>query len=228
MEPITLSTWIIRLLAAVLLGGLVGFEREYHGRPAGLRTHILVCLGAAMITVGGLALIDARGLVGDPTRISAGIITGIGFLGAGAIIRTGDLVRGLTTAACIWFVAALGILIGYGLLPIAVLAAAIELVALVGLVYLEDLIPPFHYRDVVVLAHGADPRQIESDCEGILSGKPIKILEVEADVNRGTEDARFVFHLRVRGKGMRQTVLDKLQQVRGVTQVTWRKYQTEF
>ena len=101
------------LLLAILLGGAIGLERESRGRPAGLRTHILVCLGATIIMIASTrmgeltqALSPASRIQVDPGRIAAGIVTGIGFLGAGAIIRIGDLVRGLTTAGCIWFVAA--------------------------------------------------------------------------------------------------------------------------
>jgi putative Mg2+ transporter-C (MgtC) family protein len=113
---------MLRLALAILLGGAIGLERESRGRPAGLRTHILVCLGATIIMIASTqmailsqALPQASRIQVDPGRIAAGIVTGIGFLGAGAIIRIGDLVRGLTTAGCIWFVAALGITIGQGL-----------------------------------------------------------------------------------------------------------------
>src|SRR5512143_587908 len=107
---------VLRLLLAILLGGAIGLERESRGRPAGLRTHILVCLGATIIMIASTRMGELTQVLSstsrvqvDPGRIAAGIVTGIGFLGAGAIIRIGDLVRGLTTAGCIWFVAALGI-----------------------------------------------------------------------------------------------------------------------
>ena len=105
---------MFRLGLAILLGGAIGLERESRGRPAGLRTHILVCMGATIIMIASTrmailsqALPSASRIQVDPGRIAAGVVTGIGFLGAGAIIRIGDLVRGLTTAGCIWFVAAL-------------------------------------------------------------------------------------------------------------------------
>jgi len=98
------------LLLALLLGGLIGWERERHARPAGLRTHILVCVGAALIT----EISHSFGPNGD--RIAAQVVTGVGFLGAGTIIRegTGGLVHGLTTAASLWAIAGVGIAVGYG------------------------------------------------------------------------------------------------------------------
>lgn len=102
---------ILKLVVAVVLGGLIGMEREAHGRPAGLRTHILVCTGSALFTLCSYAI---AGNQYDPGRITAQIVTGIGFLGAGTIMRQGSMVRGLTTAASIWTVAAIGIAVAIG------------------------------------------------------------------------------------------------------------------
>lgn len=102
---------ILKLVAATLLGGLIGLEREVHGRPAGLRTHILVCLGSTLFALTSYSI---AGKLYDPGRITAQIVTGIGFLGAGTIMRQGSVVRGLTTAASIWTVAAIGIAVAIG------------------------------------------------------------------------------------------------------------------
>jgi putative Mg2+ transporter-C (MgtC) family protein len=107
----TLEQITIRLVLALLAGGIVGIERERHDRPAGLRTHILVCLGSTLIT---LISIDMAGESADRTRIAAQIVTGIGFLGAGTIFRAEGGVRGLTTAAGLWVVAGIGMGIGAG------------------------------------------------------------------------------------------------------------------
>ncbi|MCC6445066.1 MAG: MgtC/SapB family protein [Armatimonadetes bacterium] len=101
----------LRLIAAAALGGAIGFERETHNRPAGLRTHILVCVGAALIT--NISIMTA-GAQFDPGRITAQIVSGIGFLGAGTIVRQGNIIRGLTTAASLWTVAGIGIAVGSG------------------------------------------------------------------------------------------------------------------
>lgn len=105
-----------RLILAIILGGLIGFEREVKKRSAGLRTHILVCLGSCLVMLTSLYVFDIyKGVVPlDPARIAAGIVTGIGFLGAGTIIRSGEAVRGLTTAASLWLVGGIGMGIGCG------------------------------------------------------------------------------------------------------------------
>lgn len=111
---------IARVLLAFVLGGVVGFERERVMRPAGLRTHMLVSAGSACFTVASVYGFDELGTVRDPARLAAQIITGIGFLGAGAIFREGASVRGLTTASSIWITAAIGIVSGLGMLALAV------------------------------------------------------------------------------------------------------------
>jgi putative Mg2+ transporter-C (MgtC) family protein len=124
---------LARLGLTVLLCGAIGLEREARGQAAGLRTHILVGVGAALFTlVSAYGFDDAPGSEPDPTRISAQIVSGIGFLGAGAIIRQGLTVRGLTTAAALWIVAAIGMAAGAGYYLGAVATTVVILVALIG------------------------------------------------------------------------------------------------
>lgn len=99
---------VLKLLFAAVLGGVVGYEREVHEHPAGLRTHILVCMGAALVTMVSMSFVNDQG------RIASQIVSGIGFLGAGTILRQGNMVRGLTTAASLWTVAGIGIAVGVG------------------------------------------------------------------------------------------------------------------
>ena len=124
----------LRLLVAAGLGGVIGAEREIHNHPAGIRTHMLVALGAGLFTVlsifgFGLEGSGSQGLV-DPTRIAAQIVSGIGFLGAGAILKDGVIIRGLTTAASLWATAAVGMAAGAGEYILAIVAAVIILVSL--------------------------------------------------------------------------------------------------
>lgn len=105
---------ILRLLLSLLCGALIGLERERGHRPAGLRTHMLVCVGACLVMVTSFWAVEKYGLSGDPLRMSAQVISGIGFLGAGTIIKAGRDIRGLTTAACLWIVACIGLAIGVG------------------------------------------------------------------------------------------------------------------
>lgn len=121
---------IFRLLLAAVLGGLVGFEREWNNRPAGLRTHILVCVGAVLATIVSVYGFNTAEIKGDQARIAAQVVSGIGFLGAGTIMRQGSMVRGLTTAASLWAVAGIGLAVGIGLYVPAVAATVLVLVSL--------------------------------------------------------------------------------------------------
>ena len=123
---------VFRLLIAALLGGAIGLERERHGRAAGLRTHILVCIGATTAVVAGLFVSYRLGFSNDPLRAGAQVISGIGFLGAGTILmRDGNHVVGLTTAAGLWTTAAIGLLVGTGFYALAVVATGIVIAAMV-------------------------------------------------------------------------------------------------
>ena len=110
-------TVVLRLFLSVLCGAVMGLERELKDKAAGLRTHILVCIGATLFMMTSVSVALSHSYAGDvdPSRIAAGVVTGIGFLGAGAIIRYGASIRGLTTAASIWVVAAIGLAVGAGM-----------------------------------------------------------------------------------------------------------------
>lgn len=131
---------VVRLLVAALLGGVLGWERERRGRPAGLRTYILVSTGSALFTLA--SVYGFSGLVPgapvDPSRVAAQIVTGIGFLGAGTILRTERSVFGLTTAAGIWIVAAIGMVAALGLYLTAIFATALAFVVLMVLRRFEE------------------------------------------------------------------------------------------
>jgi putative Mg2+ transporter-C (MgtC) family protein len=132
---------IARLLLAVVLGGMIGFEREFRDQPAGFRTHILVSLGAALFTIAGAygvaGFVGSGGASFDPTRIAAQVVTGIGFLGGGAILRYGATVRGLTTAAALWVTAAVGVAVGLGYYVGALTTGLVTVAALVVLKPIE-------------------------------------------------------------------------------------------
>lgn len=137
MPPLTDIELIRRLVTAALLGAALGFEREIRQKDAGLRTNILISVGAALFT---LMSIEISGPSGDPGRIAAQIVTGIGFLGAGAIIRTDSGVQGLTTAATVWVNAAVGVAAGGGKYHLAFIATGITLAALLVLQPIERTI----------------------------------------------------------------------------------------
>ena len=115
----------LRLVLAVVIGGLVGLEREVVHKPAGIRTHMLVCLGSALFVLATLETLPE-----ESAKIIAGVATGVGFLGAGTIFRSKSAVHGLTTAASIWVVAALGLAVGVGLYLMSLVAAVLTLLVL--------------------------------------------------------------------------------------------------
>ncbi|MDR0952638.1 MAG: MgtC/SapB family protein [Elusimicrobiota bacterium] len=116
---------LLRILVSFLLGCLIGLERQYHDKPAGFATNTLICLGATVLTM--LSINSAAWFGGDAARIAAQIVAGVGFLGAGSILRDGNKISGLTTAAGIWLVAAVGMAVGYGAFDIAFVATAAAL-----------------------------------------------------------------------------------------------------
>lgn len=127
---------VTRLLYAALMGGLIGFERELHSQPAGLRTHIILTIGSAIAMILSVSIpVRFNGLTtnGDPSRIAAQVISGIGFLGAGAIFRHGLGVKGLTTAASLWTTAIIGMAIGLGEMTLAFFSTVLVLFVLIGL-----------------------------------------------------------------------------------------------
>mgnify|MGYP001246051201 CR=1 FL=1 len=152
-EEITIA---LRIVAALVMGSLIGFERTYHGRPAGLRTHALVCLSSAalmLVTVyqnEWMTAVAAETIRTDPTRMAQGIMTGIGFLGAGVIFKEGLTVRGLTTSASIWITAAIGILIGIGFYAPAILTALATISVLSLFRWIEHLLPSEFYAHHIV------------------------------------------------------------------------------
>jgi len=117
---------IFRIFLAVALGSLIGFERELTHKPAGLRTHIFVCMGACLFTIASFYLLEENTIgTFDLTRIAAGIVTGISFIGAGSIIASKGDVKGVTTAASLWVVSAIGLMVGFGIYLLPIVAAVI-------------------------------------------------------------------------------------------------------
>ncbi len=130
LKDFSVWTVLIRILCAALMGGLIGSERGRHGRAAGLRTHILICIGAAITSLTSLYLAKDLGFGGDVARLSAQVISGIGFLGAGTIlIRNKSIITGLTTAAGMWATASIGIAIGYGFYSGALIATSVCIIS---------------------------------------------------------------------------------------------------
>lgn len=151
---------LIRLLVAMVAGGLIGLERSYYGRPAGFRTHTLVCMASSLLMLvaahhqAWLPAIVSENATVDPTRMAQGIMTGIGFLGAGVIIREGaSSIRGLTTAASIWITAAIGILAGLALYTILAIVTILTLATLTIYRLIEERLPILVYTHAFLRFH---------------------------------------------------------------------------
>ena len=142
---------VARVSAALIVGGLIGLERSYRGRPAGFRTHALVCVASALLMLvtvyqgEWMTGVPAEAIRTDPTRMAQGIMTGIGFLGAGVIFREGLTVRGLTTSASIWVTAAIGILVGIGFYVPALVGTAATILVLSAFRAIERVLPSEFY-----------------------------------------------------------------------------------
>ncbi|KQP45776.1 magnesium transporter [Brevundimonas sp. Leaf280] len=139
---------VLPVLGAVIAGGVIGFEREWRGRAAGLRTHILVSLASALLMLAAMSQADwafralpDENIVTDPTRMAHGVLTGIGFLCAGVIFRTGFSIHGLTTAASLWITSAIGILFGAGLYALGTAATVVTALILIGLRLISGRLP---------------------------------------------------------------------------------------
>jgi putative Mg2+ transporter-C (MgtC) family protein len=193
------SVRVLRLLLASLLSGLIGIEREVHGRAAGFRTHLLVGLATCLMMIvseyffrkyGGLS---SQGVVRlDPARVAAQVVTGIGFLGAGVIIKSGEVVRGLTTAACLWLVAGIGMAGGIGLYLPALIVTAVAMFNLVFLKQIERLVKKDRFYNLEIDSQGVD--NIQEEVMRIFNEKKLHVVDVgvEKDAADGTSRYHYV------------------------------------
>jgi putative Mg2+ transporter-C (MgtC) family protein len=218
---LTQEPWILlfRIFVAAALGGVLGLERDIHGRGAGLRTHLLVSAGAALfmilsthIAAFGIPTSSNFSMVSDPGRIAAQIVTGIGFIGAGVIIREGFTIRGLTTAACLWIAAAIGMASGAGLYLIAVVTTLLSLFSLVLLRGLESLYRKDVYRDLeVTVPNEVDIRLLMET----VKDKEVMIIFCGLDRNYETQMTTARMSLRLFHKGDADTlsylIIEKLE-----------------
>ena len=176
---------IWRLLVAGILGGLIGFEREMHHQPAGLRTHIILVLGAALamcISINLSMQFHTTASNGDPERLAAQVISGIGFLGAGAIFRFGAGVKGLTTASSLWTAAIIGLAVGAGYFLIGVITTAIVLFALKGLDLVEKRLIRGRMKRTIII-RGADRPGFVDEVKSALTNFDIALKSISLQKN---------------------------------------------
>lgn len=215
---------IFRVALAAAVGAVLGVERHMRGRAAGLRTNALVCMASALLIVvsRGVAMTglpaDAHFQLNvDPSRMAAGIVTGIGFLGAGAIVRLKEsLIRGLTTAAEIWFIAAIGIAIGIGAYALAGVAAGLALAILVGLHAVERRVHGVVYRTLSVEAPSDRRAEIEASCRGALDAEGITVQEVSYEIDGASRRCAIAFSIRSENKTACARVIGPLSEIDGI------------
>ena len=203
---------IVRLLLAAVLGAVVGLEREVHDHPAGMRTHLLVSVGAGTFTVLSIYAFPAAGA--DPGRIAAQIVSGIGFLGAGAILKYGATVRGLTTAASLWAVAAVGMAAGSGAWGVAIVATVIIVVSLW----------PLHIVEVRLVGGSAERMRIQVEASGTEAlGRLLEVVSKLGEHVRHlgsarTEQGSHQVELEIRSRTARERtrILTELDAIEGV------------
>lgn len=208
---------VLHLLLSVVAGGAIGLERAYHGHPAGFRTHTLVCAASALLML--LVVFHGKLILGtgmvivqiDPTRMAQGIMTGIGFLGAGVIVKEGLTIRGLTTAASIWMTAAIGIVIGLGFYFAALAAIVVALVTLSLFRWIERVLPSFQYAVLSVSYMSADPMP-EEKLGKLLDNHKIHGANTGYQLEDGGKTFRYQMTIRTRATDSFRRLADTLTQ----------------
>jgi len=215
---------VARLVLASFLGGLIGLEREIHGREAGVRTYLLVSLGSTLIMIVSEYLIfkyqgkfPSDIFRADPGRIAAQAITGIGFLGAGVIIRYKNSIRGLTTAACMWVVCAIGLAIGSGYYFFGSVASGIALVSLSGLKGIERKVSKDWFKEMMIVSEDVEG-QIDRIQE-VIDKYNIKVTNLGIKRNIQNKEITLEFRLRLRAVQPDRNILKEVFQITGVKRV---------
>jgi len=211
---------LLQLFLAMALGGLIGLEREFSNNPAGFRTHTLVCMGSALVMIISRSIVHVNeGVIGiDPLRLGAQVISGIGFLGAGTIIKDGSRVRGLTTAASLWVVACVGLAIGAGLYELSIGAALMVFTTLVILKKAESVFSGRIEEIEVLLIKGETSQQL-----GLVHAELEKMDVNVKNIKLVPQDDAFVqakFFLKM-PKGMSsEQLLEKIKLIEGISKLS--------
>lgn len=194
-----------RVAGALVIGAMIGFERTFHGRPAGFRTHALVCVASAILMIvtvyqgHWMTAVDHDAIRTDPTRMAQGIMTGIGFLGAGVIFKEGLTVRGLTTAASIWVTAAIGILVGIGFWFAAVAGAAAALIVLAAFRWIEARLPSEFYAHHS-LRFAREHVMAESDVRQMIGRHGFSVANLSSRLTEGGEHFEYRMTIKSRDR----------------------------
>ncbi len=217
-----LSTYGLPLVSALIAGALIGLEREWRGRAAGFRTHILVCLSSTLLMLAStsqgawvFSVLPGQEVIADPTRMAHGILTGIGFLCAGVIFRAGFSIHGLTTAASLWTVSALGILFGAGLFWLGWAGALLTLAVLAALKLISRRVPDRTVVDIEVRWTANSPGTAEA-VEAALTAGDAGLKRLRLELIEGGRLCRQSWRLTVRSRDL-AALAERIQSVEGVT-----------
>lgn len=213
---------LLRLTLGAVLGGLIGFERQIHGRQAGFRTQLIVCVASVLLMIVSeyyqhLSYMNPAYVRVDPGRIAAGAITGIGFLGAGAILKMGITIQGLTTAACLWMVSAIGLAVGAGFYTASIAATTLTLFSLMVLRVVERKMPRLAFKFVTI---SADANIDDEHIKSVLNthNAHINKIDYEKDIAKG--EMSFDITISLRHHIPIKKILDELSSIKAVKKVT--------
>ncbi len=214
-------TILLRLFLSFVLGGLIGWERESRRQPAGLRTHMLICIGATLLMLVSIYIPQTfkNFQNGDPGRIAAQVVSGIGFLGAGAIFRLGINVRGLTTAATIWVVAAIGLAVGAGVYVGALMGTFFILFVLIVLDKIENKYFPAQHMKILQIHFQS--KKLETDqVFAVLEKYKIKVQSMNMLQSVNKEQVKLKFIVRISHKTELKKLYKDLNSIDNVRQIT--------
>jgi putative Mg2+ transporter-C (MgtC) family protein len=212
-----------KVIMAGILSGIIGFERERHGREAGLRTMILVGMGTTVILVSSFQVyyifsnIQNPMIRLDPARIAYGVVTGIGFLGAGVIIKEQKRVRGLTTAACLWFVTSISLAVGVGLYFLSIFLTLISVIVLYFLKIFEKKIPIDKYSILTVKIR--DDIELKNNIIRLIEKENLKILSLQMERSKEEKTVELIFTIRYRKPKNPEIVFEKISEFEGIKNI---------
>ena len=219
-----LNEWVIllRLIMAAVLSGVVGFEREFHGRAAGFRTHILLCVGSTLVMLTSIHIFDVYNAMVpcDPARMAAGVVTGIGFLGAGTIMHSKSSVKGLTTATSLWVVAGIGLAVGSGMYFASIATTVITMVTLFFFSRMEHAMIRKDWYKTLIIESREGVTQIKGARE-VLAEYGVRVTDFE--VERSEDGTSMVLEIGVRLSTSRNddSIVQDILKLEGVKSVKW-------
>jgi putative Mg2+ transporter-C (MgtC) family protein len=215
---------LVKLLLAGLAGGLVGLEREKHGRPAGLRTNLLVAVGSCVMVIVSEAFFykyaayDAQSMLRiDPSRVAAQIVTGVGFLGAGVILKEGASVRGLTTAASLWTVSGLGMAFGMGFFSLGSIATVLVLISLNLLKKLEPVIPKVRFLTLMVTATNRDG--LLEELQAIFADRGLVVSDISSNLDLVNDELFYQIVITQQQKRIGQELTKAIRQLESIKKI---------